>query len=295
MTPPRRHLIGRLGGQLLERVLRFAPGVARLEKPLVFVHVPKCGGNSIVDAIRRDFRLRHQWINHERIGTVAAMLDRTTYARGTWLLDQTSLNHFYTVLAYYLQGGESFVSGHVGVSKAILDGFSETHIFLTVLRDPVERWISHYRYNKLNRSGPGELPRRDFEGDLAEELDRYINSPIGRERGRMFTWMLGGGAANEGIGSPAAVALAKENLARFHVVGLIEDTDSITRQLSRYCGRRLRIPRRNVTAIRERKAKVDYDVSAAIEPGMRARIETLCSQDREIYEWARGLAAERST
>ena len=56
------------------------------------------------------------------------------------------------VAANYLFKNYPIVSGHFHINKNIIHSYKEKYNFITILRDPVERFISHYKYNKVNNN-----------------------------------------------------------------------------------------------------------------------------------------------
>lgn len=187
--------------------------------------------------------------------------------------------------------GDAFVHGHFPISARLLDRFSGEYVFMTLLRHPVDRWISRFRYDKLRYSRRDRLPRRDYEGPLEEEIRAVMASERGVELARAYTWYLGGIHADGRIDSPAAVALVKENLTRFDIVGTSEDWAPIVDGFERHFGTRLEIPTYNRTSELEKARGLDYDVVGTVEAaGLRPEIEALCAQDMEIYEYCVELA-----
>lgn len=129
-----------------------------LPRPIVFVHVPRCAGTSIVEAIRSECNVS----NAGRIDPIrvrkAAELILGADDPDAFFTAYPALQQY--LLAYILKEGYSVVSGHLPAGTSLLEEFTHAHTFMTVLRDPVDRWISHYIFNKLTNDDPLVQPTR---------------------------------------------------------------------------------------------------------------------------------------
>lgn len=154
----------------------------------------------------------------------------------------------------------------------------ESWSFVTVLRDPVERWLSHYFYNRAN---PGPL---HIDAPLEEFLETPRAALLGSVQLRHLADVGEEGEpleAGEGA-SHDAVRRALENLERFAVVGRLEELDGFNDAFEARFGRRLTIPRRNVNRQRPERDE------AAGRPEVLERIRELCGPDRGVYEGVGG-------
>src|SRR5690606_26852092 len=198
------------------------------------------------------------------------------------------------LLAYHIAQDVPLLRAHLPVSRRLLDEQLASRTFLTVLRDPVERWISNYRFDKVRNTNPSRQPWRNNPQPIVEEIRAVMRSRRGRELARIYTWMLGGIEAAGQIDSSAAVDLAKDNLSRFTVLGVSEDLASLTLQLKRIYGRDVRFTRRrNTTDSVENSVGVSYDVFREVNDEIRDELRLLCAQDLEIYQYCRQELAVR--
>ncbi len=164
------------------------------------------------------------------------------------------------------------LSGHVGfgIHTAITSEFT----YITVLRDPVERLLSHFHFARTLPEHPlhddiasGRLTLRDAARQLANLQTRYLADEA-----------LRGTAETAGAD---ALASAKENLSRyFSVVGLAERFDETLILMQWNLGWKVRpVPNSNVTRGRpKRSAHSDDDLAA---------IRAANALDCELYDWAR--------
>ncbi len=153
--------------------------------------------------------------------------------------------------------------------------------YITFLRDPVERIISHYYFDRtLTRDAFGQ-ERKPSRISLFE----YLNDPNRIETQNYQVRMLAGVSPRGGESqlTRAALDTAKENLKnRFSVVGLTEEYDTSLLLLQRAFG--WTIPpyaRRNVTKTKPPRSEIDA----------RARewMEEHNTLDRELYAFGSEL------
>ena len=95
--------------------------------------------------------------------------------------------------------------------------------FVTVLRDPVERMISLYRYRRY---------KVDVDVPVTMGLDEFIATRRWAKEGHAYVDTFCG---RDGLDpkSDAAVAAAVENLQRFAVVGFTDRLEEFSRQMTR--------------------------------------------------------------
>ncbi|MGI9263474.1 MAG: sulfotransferase family 2 domain-containing protein [Gammaproteobacteria bacterium] len=235
---------------------------------LVFHHVPKCGGTSVGMSIRRRYLLSQVGIvpasSFFAVGSITASDDRLRVLQHTKEFREK-------LLLYHLHNGARCVSAHVRFSKVAYDNFHSTHGFVTILRDPVERFVSHFFY------GAG----REGHMSIDMTLEDFIDSEEGRQYGAAYCDYFSGLNPFEDFGSSDAIASAKKNLALFAVVGFLDDLDDFRQKISREFGFRPRIGHKN------RGATPKPVIGDTLSPEILDRIDVLCSPDREIFEFAR--------
>lgn len=164
------------------------------------------------------------------------------------------------------------LAGHAGFGfhTALREDFT----CITVLRDPVERLLSHYHFAARLPGHPlhegiasGRLTIREVAAQLANLQTRYLINAESRQPGQPL--------------DGEALAEAKANLDRhFAVVGLAERFDETLVLLERRLGWKVRsFANSNVTRGRPARAAHSEDDLAAIRAANAI--------DLELYEWAR--------
>jgi len=248
-----------------------------LKEKLVFVHVPKCGGNSIAAAIHDRYKTFSPRGTPGLVNIdAAASLKATEILFGSDPFEDDYVNVLRIrelLLIYFLNMKETrMVSGHMPFSGLAYDKHKDDYAFVTILRDPVKRWISAFFYNKY---------REASKWKIGDDLTNYVESKRGRANGYEYVKKLFGSVA-PGIDftSDAAIDTAKQNLAKFDVLGVLEDTQGFKKKFKDRFDVELSIGQKNTGP------KSSNYVKSFITKDMEERIREICRPDLAIYQHA---------
>lgn len=223
---------------------------------IVYIHVPKCGGSSFGAALR----LRYAYSQ----ATIPLNLgDPALSGEARILSDYTARDAF---LAALLARKTRCIAGHVRYNPA-LHARSGYH-FVTLLRDPAARFVSHYRYLQRRHPNPGR----------AQTLAAFLDTPDARRLASQYLFHFAGPSLATSQDLPEALATAQANLARFTLIGDLAEPRAFARALGRLTGLPLPLLHRNRAPC-----------PAQIPPDLHEKIHALTAADRTLYKAARAL------
>ncbi|MFT4013554.1 MAG: sulfotransferase family 2 domain-containing protein [Paracoccus sp. (in: a-proteobacteria)] len=257
----------------LGRTLRTAGG---LRKPCVFMHVPKCGGTSVSEALYATVPL------HREIGIIDSPSLRSAMAIQNTGRDDDSYHDEgpnaeaisrvrETLLLMHMSHQARLVHGHFLFSECAWQHFGEKYSYVTILRDPLARTISNYRM---------DLRTKTFHGDF----DEYLASDHGRRQALHKLRYFSGMATVTPEQEAEAMILAKRNMSRFALIGFLEDLDGFARDFARLFGVKPWIPHYN---------SAGKDKPFHMTDEQRHKLEVLCAPDIELFAHAHAAATNK--
>lgn len=240
---------------------------------VAFVHVPKCAGSSVSRAFRVRFLASQTKIEesgvYEAGGLLALALKDNAGLCGRELpLEATVHALKRAMFAYYLSENVKFVQGHVHFDRRTYETVERTHKFITLLRDPVERYLSQYYYDY----------GRPNKNHISDDLETFVDTPHGIDTGRVFLDYFGE-THRSGHSESEYVERAKENLDLFAVVGFLDDLDAFRWMIADQLGINMRFGHVN------KGSKQRSSLSGSLDEKIRHR----CAVDIEIYEYAKSM------
>jgi len=261
----------RLSSRLRQLSRALQRGLHRpLDERLLFLHVPKCGGNSIRIALSEAYnwplfnsRRRFFNVHPERTRRLAARAGRPVDE----LRDE--------LLRYHLSDGRiRLATGHLHWPAGFREQFPDVSI-VTVLRDPVSRFLSHY-YGAREGRGPRASHTR-------LSLEAFLDGPQARRAGRTYLRYFGGDRDE-----PDALDQARRRLADVDVLGILEDLPAFAQAFRARLGAPLLIPHANAGALRRERA--DEELTEALD----ARIREIVEADQILYDFVGTEVARRA-
>ncbi|MBT3027055.1 MAG: sulfotransferase family protein [Candidatus Thiodiazotropha sp. (ex Ctena orbiculata)] len=239
---------------------------ATIPQRVVFHHVPKCGGTSVGRALRRRYLLSQGTVTPESsYRAFKAFTGRDD--REQMLVDVLDLRE--QMLLYLLYEDVRCVSLHVRFSEPAHIQFHEKYKFITILREPVSRFISHYFWSH----GKPHAHAR-----IEEPIEEFINTERAKKLGATYAEFFCGLPKDVDFASDEAIQAALANLKKFDVVGRLDDLPAFAGDIKRELGVKLRIGHEN------RSRKTSSEVKSVISPEVKRKIEELCRPDIKIWE-----------
>ena len=234
---------------------------------IVFHHVPKCGGTSVGRTLRRAYLLSQ--------GTVTPVESEKAFNAVQQTGPQRGIGHVSELremmLLYMLYSDVRCVSAHIPFSNAAFERFADHYSFVTLLRDPVKRFISNYFWSH---------DRPDAHFRIAEEFEDFLATERARGMGSTYVRYFCG-EPGEKFG-PSHVDAAIRNLRRMSCVGFLDEVGRFEAGLRALTGRRLKIGKENVGGSSARR-------DAFLSGPLRDRILEVCGPDRDIWDAVQDL------
>jgi hypothetical protein len=220
---------------------------------LIFLHIPKTAGTTLSRIIEKQYPGRAVYTTRTEGGHARSLEDFKA-------LDPSQRNEIRCLKGHIPFGMHAYLR--------------QPCVYITLLREPVDRIISHYYF--VLKNPRHYLHKQVIEGHMT--LDDYVSSGISTELSNGQTRML----ADRDDESPSAMlGSAKKNLCdHFAVVGLTESFDESLLLMKHHLGwRRVYYARENVTPGRPLKSQISRSTVHLIEQANEA--------DLKLYAFAR--------
>lgn len=246
-----------------------------LRHPCIYLHLPKCGGTSLSEALYATVPM------HKRIGVIDAVSTRRAAAILEFGIDDAWKCHDdlefgdrtfdlrERLLLTHCCWNTHLVAGHVLLGDRLRANVLDRYKLVTIMREPVARAISNYRMAVA-------------AGIADPDPDAWLASPIARAHTTTYLRYLSGRHMVTPEDEPACLDRALAALDLFALIGFLEDFDRFATGFEAMFGARLALHRYN-------QAK---GAEARLSDAQMARLRDMCAADRAIYARARELDAE---
>ena len=235
-------------------------------RPILFHHVPKCGGTSVARAMRRSYLLSQATVKPNESRNALASMQGRGERLGFALHDLRE-----AMLLYLLHDNVRCIAAHVPFSESAFAEFADRYAFVTILRDPVDRFLSHYRWSQ----------RPERPASSPETLEEFVARDRERQTGATYVRYFCGDPGAQQF-TTADVDSAIRNLRRLNSVGFLDDLPSFEQKLSTLAGRRLRIGKENV-------GKAPAVGKTALDGPLHDAVLKACTRDREVWDAVQDL------
>lgn len=233
-----------------------------IKTKVFFLHFPKCGGTSINRAIENSFGYFEKR-NFFHLSPHAS-------AKASKVAEDELMDYREKILLYYMSNsGYRYISGHFQYSQKAFEEFGKEWYFVTILRDPVSKWFSHYFFNKY---------KEDSHFKIEDNIEDFLESERATALGCDYVSKLVGETGEIDYTSENAIKAAINNLHKFKLVGVIEDTDSFAKKYHDLFGAKLLIKRKNTNP--RSKAKQQEEITDRV----KNKVKEICKPNLRVYE-----------
>lgn len=234
---------------------------------IFFCHVPKCAGVSLSNAIYR--AVYPAYLKATRY-TGHISLPGSRHCESLLGIDMMTAREAQLIFQLSTPS-QLFTTGHCVARPEVVSEFYKDWHFLTVLRNPVDRFISEYVYNRFKTS---EWQKDDREIETYLDSDTALHSALTYAR-----YFSGIQNVSELLADPEeAVARSVANLRRFSVIGTLDKMTKWEADFNQRFNSTLRMGNKN--------ASPNQGASALITGNKEfmERIATISHIDMAIYE-----------
>ena len=229
---------------------------------LLYMHPPKCAGTSV----GRSFKLRFLW---KGMGLSAHSM-RPVLKNCDPQLDydvyQVEAHRAAdAVAAHQISNGKNLIAGHFWYGKYLRLVDRDVHR-MTVVRDPVKRFVSHYRYLV-------------WKYDLKADLDEFLASDRSKQIGSIYGFYFANRYPESQPDEDKIVERSIETLKSFSLIGDVNSISNFISAARSIIGGPLIPLRSNKTP-----GNVKPDAGKSMTDEQLERINEVTSIDRRIYD-----------
>lgn len=238
-----------------------------LKQKICFIHVAKCAGTSFIASIRKSYPLRQRLLQPASFVTINA----SASLKGSQIFEEGLWSYRERLLIYFLSNeSNKFVAGHFPLSERVLKNFIDEWRFITIIRNPVDRWFSHYFFNRYKMN-------THFKTDLS--LDQYIDSADGQFIGSLYHMVFGGSVWSKNHCLEESCNEAISTIKKMHCIGVVEDLGKFIEDFKKFFGVKLVSHEKNRNPLTSlERAKLETDA-------IRNKVEKICEPDMKIYNY----------
>lgn len=159
-----------------------------------------------------------------------------------------------------------YLTGHFRCTEEIRKAHEEEWNFITVIRDPIKRWISEFFFN---------VHKKSDHFKIRMPLDEYLETDLAIKMGSKYIdYFTDGDHLRDDKGINEAIS----TIEKYTLVGILEELDLFKTDFHRVFGKDLNILERNKNPLS--KTEIKNQVS---DEQMKV-IRELCEPDMAVYE-----------
>ncbi len=173
-----------------------------------------------------------------------------------------------SLLLYEMAAGRKYISGHFHFNKNIWEAYRDQYSWITILRDPIKRYISQYFFDAY---------KPENHARVSDSLEDFIDSERGKFRGQNYINYFGNFSRYDSTDLQTRLEIAKKNLSKFSLVSFLDNLEQFTNDLQAQFNLTVKIPHMNKNPVS--KPQIDQSIMK--------KIEEICEYDSMFYAYAR--------
>ncbi|KAF7775476.1 hypothetical protein PCIT_a1676 [Pseudoalteromonas citrea] len=263
-----------------------------LETNTAFIHIAKCGGISIDNALRQQLATP----NCSRLcrdtsiaASIAGFNKPLVTINDSCDFAAHHLKQLQGTLDYFLSLQRPYVSGHWGANETLLSKYKHVR-FITMLREPSSRLRSNYIFNKLTNTSAIMPPNNLHTDNIIAEANELLFGIRGWQMANTQTAFICGRYPKDSQDAHQLTPQFAKNIAKFELVGVLEELRAFEAKFQRIFNRTLDIKSRNNTQslVTPENLQVQTTLTDYFDqPKIKRHIAQLCEAELRKYEAAR--------
>jgi hypothetical protein len=195
---------------------------------LVYHHIPKCGGTSILRGITLTF-YPLRFLRYGKNGFPGILNAKaSTKVSEDFKIDVYEYRRL--LLNYYLDKNDSpFIFGHYPFCENAYRKHKDSWSFVSLFREPVKRWYSEYYWNRYKNHSYGKTEL---------DIEAYFASTQGRLNTRSYINYLTNAKNPASLAEEKDASNAIGNLDKLGVIGTLENLSAFQNALKNRFGRK---------------------------------------------------------